>query len=142
MLGSVMYGALLGLGFLLLTRLAPQPVGSLAWWLLVAVQLSWGASITWRRTKLAFATGAMLAGAAGATVVVCAILFGHEFPRLPIRWAVPVYGLMVAGPLCLFIESRAHRGDWLLWEKHMEDKTALDILLGRHIPDLRNHVRN
>jgi hypothetical protein len=142
MWGSVIYGVLLGLGFFLLTRLAPQPAGSLAWWLLVAVQLSWAASITWRRTKLPFATGAMLAGAAGATLIFCAILSGHEFHRLPIRWAVPVYGLMVAIPLCLLIESRAHHANWLLWKKHMEHKTALDILLGRHIPDLGHYGRN
>jgi hypothetical protein len=142
MLGSAMYGLLLGLGFFLLARLAPQPAGSLVWWLLVAGQLAWVASITWRRTKLPFITGAMLIGAAGATLVFCATLSGHEFPWLPIRWAVPVYGLMVAGPLCLFIESRANRGDWLLWKKHMEHKTALDILLGRHIPDLGHHGRN
>jgi len=138
MLGSAMYGLLLGLVFVVLTELAPQPIGSLAWWILVAAQLSWGARITWRRTKLPFATAAMVGGATGATLVASAILSGHAFPWLPIAWAVPVYGLMAAGPVCLLIESRVHRDDWLRWSTYMEHSSAFDIMLGRHIPDWRN----
>lgn len=141
MAGSAMYGLLLGAGFYVLTQAAPQPAGALTWWALLAAQLSWGTSVTWRRTRLPFATAAMALGAVGAALMVCATAVGYELTSLPLAWAGPVYGLMVSGALCLLTESRAHPDDWQRWAGYMEHANALDILLGRHIPDLRNSGR-
>jgi hypothetical protein len=136
MLGSAMYGVLLAAAFFALTRLAPQPAGSLVLWLLLAGQLSRGAAITWRRTRLPFAMAAMLTGAGAFAILAVATVLGHVFPLLPVGWAVAVYGLIVAGAVCLLIESRVHRRKWSQWKSFMEHKSAWDILLGRHIPDL------
>jgi len=136
MVGSAMYGLVLGAGFFALTTLAPQPVGSAVWWSLLAGQLSWGASITWRRTRLPFATAAMLAGAGASAIVAVATVLGYAFSFLPIVWAVPVFGLLALGPVCLLLESRMHPREWSHWGTYMEHKSAWDILLCRHIPDL------
>lgn len=138
MFGSLMYGLFLGLSFVVLYQVAPQPGGALVWWSLNAVQLIRGAQMTWRRTRLPFATGAMLAAAVASVLICWATILGHHFPWLPLRWAVPVYALAATGPLCFVIESRVHRRQWRAWGTFMEDKGFVDVLLGRHIPDLRN----
>lgn len=130
------YGLFLGVMFFLFHRAFPQPAGAIAWWVLLAAQLSWGARLTWRRTRLPYATGAMVSGVIGASLLVFAMVIGHEWPGLPLGWAVPVFGLMIAGPVCLVIESRRNREAWQRWHEHMEHSSVLDILLGRHIPDL------
>ena len=137
MLGSAIYGACLGLGFVAVQRLAPQPIGWVVWWAFFAVQLAWASVLTWRRTALPFATTATLLGATTAGLLAVLSAVGFVFPELPLRLAVPVYSLIAAGPLCLLIESRVHRAQWLRWKEYMRAKSALDILLGHHIPNLR-----
>ena len=39
MAGSLMYGCVLGLGFFLATKIAPQPAGSVIWWSVLTIQL-------------------------------------------------------------------------------------------------------
>ena len=141
MLGSAIYGALLGVGFVAVQRVAPQPIGWVVWWAFFAVQLAWGSVLTWRRTALPFMTGALLVGSATAALLAVLSAAGFVFPALPFRFAVPVYFLMAVGPSCLLIESRLHRREWLRWKEHMQDKSAWDILLGRHIPDFRSAER-
>lgn len=140
MLGSMIYGACLGLGFVAVQRLAPQPIGWVVWWLAFAVQLARGATLTWRRTALPFATAALCLGATAAALIAVLSAAGFIFPDYPLRLAVLVYSLMVAGPLCLLIESRVHRAEWLRWRKDMQAKSAWDILLGRRIPNPRGEA--
>ena len=52
MLGSAVYGFFGGIAFVVLTRVAPQPSGSIVWWGFLAGQLTWGAAICWHRTGL------------------------------------------------------------------------------------------
>ncbi len=124
MLGSMIYGLVLGAGFVVAVEMAPQPVGSVVWWSLVAGQLSWGAAITWRRTRLPFATAAMLVGAGGAAILTVAALLGYVFLFLPLAWVVPVCSLIAVGPICFFLESRLHPREWAHWRTYMEHKSA------------------
>jgi hypothetical protein len=141
MSGAAVYGFFIAIGFVLLTRVAPQPVSSVIWWSFCALQLTWNSTICWRRTGLPFASAGM-----GISAVVSALLAilateGHVFSDLPFEWWVLVAVLMISGPVCLFVESRVHRTQWARWRDYQERKTAWDILAGRHIPRLRDTTR-
>jgi hypothetical protein len=137
MVGSVVYGLVLAVAFVLFCRAAPQPGGSTVFWCALALHLSFIATITWVRTRLPLATAAMGFGSAGAALSAVSAMRGQVFPLLPLEWALPVYGLAIAAPVCLLIESRVHRRQWELWRAHMDQMSALDILRGRHIPALK-----
>jgi hypothetical protein len=138
MLASTLYGLLLVLAFFALCRLAPQPAGSIVYWMLVTSQLSFAALRTWSRTRLPLATASMASAAIGAALVAGSVALGHTFPFLPIHWAPFVYRLLVVAVVCLIAESRLHRRKWMRWAAHMEHVTVLDIVRGRHIPELRD----
>jgi len=137
-MASAVYGAFIGLAFLVFTRLVPQPVGSVLFWGVVSLQLSWFAITCWRRTGLPFVTAAGVTGAAVAMSFLVLGVFGHPFPGVgPEAW-VPLAGVLVLGPLFLFIESRVNRAKWKQWAEHMAQRSAWDIVTGRHIPQLRD----
>lgn len=141
MAGSAVYGFLLGTGFVLLARVAPQPGGSLIWGTFLAGQLTWGAIVCWRRTGLPFATASMAIGAAMSACLAVLAATGRVFPDLPLAWWIPVGVGFATGSLCLFVESRVHRDKWRHWAEYMERKNAWDIFTGRHIPRLREDAR-
>jgi ABC-type polysaccharide/polyol phosphate export permease len=136
MLGAAVYGFFLGLGALLFIQLAPQPSGLILWWGFFAIQLTWGASLCWRRTRLPFATTAMVIAAASSGTLAVLAAVGHVFPDLPRTWWVPVGVGLFSSPLLFLVESRVHREKWMQWKQLMEQKNAWDILKGRHIPQL------
>ena len=137
-MAAALYGVTIGIGFVVFTRLMPQPLGSLIYWSFFSVQLSWGAMTCWRRTGLPFATAAMVTGAAMSACLAVLAAMGHPFQALaPESWVLFVGGT-VLGPLFLLIESRANRVKWQQWGRYMENKSFWDIVTGRHIPELRN----
>ena len=138
MWGSAVYGFFLGVGALLFVQTAPQPFGSIVWWGFFEGQLTWGAVLCWRRTRLPFASAAMAIAAASSGMLAALAVAGHVFPDLPRAWWVPVGGGLLSGPLLFLIESRVHRAKWMQWKHHMERKNAWDILKGRHIPELHD----
>ena len=137
MIGSAIYGAILGVAFTALRASMPHAVAEGIWWALLGAQLTFGAVVTWRRTALPFASAAMGIGAAGSLVLLSAALNGQELGTVVRTWPISMGILAASGPLCFLIESRAHRAQWLQWKRHMQDATPLDIFLARHIPDLR-----
>jgi hypothetical protein len=137
MIGSAIYGVLGGIAFVLLTRVVPGPAGSVVWWSFVAIQLTWVSAICWRRTGLPFATAAMVIAAANSGLLALLAMSGSAFPDLPLRWWIPVGFGLVAAPVCLLVESRVHRVESAQWRDYMAHKNAWDILVGRHIPNLR-----
>lgn len=138
MRASALYGLVMGIAIVLLTRVVPQPTGSIIVWGFFAGQLTWGALVCWRRTGLPFATAAMTIGAACSAALAVLAAGGHVFPDLPLGWWVPVGLGLVLGPLCLLVESRVHRAKWKRWGDYMEGKNLWDIVTGRHIPPLRD----
>jgi hypothetical protein len=132
------YGLIIVAALFVFTRLMPQPVGSVIYWGLLTVQLSWGAMTCWRRTGLPFATAALVSSAVMSVCLVVLAALSHPFPDLlPESW-VPLGGGMAIGPIFLVIESRVNRAKWKLWAQHMEHKSVWDIVTGRHIPQVRN----
>ncbi len=132
------YGAFLGISSVLLHHLLAEPTGSIIWWTAVAVQLTWGASLCWRRTGLPFATAAMAIGAATSACLVALAASGHVFPDLPVTWWLPVGAGLLSGPFCFFVESRVNRAKWIQWRAHVERSSVWAMFIGRHIPNLRD----
>jgi nucleoside recognition membrane protein YjiH len=136
-MASALYGALLGVVWVVLTTFVPQPADAIIFWSLICIQLAWGALICWRRTGLPFATAAMIAGSVVSAGLVVVALIGQPFPNLALAsWVL--FGCVAAvGPLFLLIESRVNPEKWREWKRHMETTTLWEIVTGRHIPDLR-----
>ena len=85
MRGAAVYGFIVGLVVLFLSRIAPQPAGSVIWWSVLAVQLTWGSTRCWRRTGLPFASAAMAIGAAASALLAVLATQGRVFPNLPLH---------------------------------------------------------
>jgi len=138
-MASGLYGALLGIVMVVLTKVAPQPAGAVMFWSLICVQMALVAMTCWRRTGLPFATAAMINGSVVSAGLVVLALIGQPFPNLaPASWVL--FGCEAAiGPVFLVIESRVNHEKWQAWARHMEGQTLWHVVAGRHIPDLRKH---
>jgi len=137
-MASALYGILIGISFLVFTRVVPQPLGSIILWGFFSAQLPWGAAICWRRTGLAFVTAAMALGGAMSAGLLVLATTGRVFPSLlPESWVLLGAGLVMV-PLFLLIESQVNRAKWKQWARYMESKNVWDIVTGRHIPQIRN----
>jgi hypothetical protein len=133
MKAGALYGLFLGV-FLAVAR----AVGPAMWtplFIAIACQLACFAVITWRRTRLPFMTaGACLAAVAGLTIG----LFGsREYEALLVAHPIAVLSLVPLFPLLMFLEKWAHPEVWRRLRTEAERATLRDMLLLRHIPDLR-----
>lgn len=98
----------------------------------------WGGTVLWRRTGLPFATAAVFLATAVAALLAVLAIAGWPFPYLFHGWLAPVTALLFFAPGLLIVESRVHPRQWAQWKAYAEDKNAWDILLGRHVPYLRD----
>lgn len=131
------YGLLGGLIMAYLIRFAPQPLGSIVLWSLLTVQLSVGAARMWQRMRLPLVTTALALGAVGTLLHLGLSLFGYTFLATPLGWRIVFWLLALPIPISFYIEARLHPQQWAAWEAVIRDSTVWDILLLRHIPDLR-----
>lgn len=121
-----------------LAKLAPQPMGGVVLWSILAVQQAWMGLVVWRRMALPYATLAQLAGSLASVGLVFAATRGRSFLTLPGWWAVGVYGLLAASLILTRMESVVHKDAWRAWDQNMRGSSLMDVLLLRHIPDLRH----
>jgi hypothetical protein len=135
--GGARYGLLFGIVYSAVHFLAPQPAGDAALWLLIGLQLLIGAVMTWRRTRMPFAAAGDVLGSAFSFTASWLLLRGYTVDTLPIRWIIALLLTAAAMALLIGIETRVNRPKWEAWRKYMEGSSALDILLGRHIPRLQ-----
>jgi hypothetical protein len=59
------------------------------------------------------------------------------FSDVMMRWLWPLVGWSALGLAVMYLEPLANRQKWAAWKRHMEDMSFGDMLLMRHIPDLR-----
>lgn len=123
---------------------APQPLGLGLFWAVVALQLGLFSMVLWRRTRLPFATAGMVASAAGSLLSCGLNLTGYRwpaysasFPGLPMLWAAPVLALLIAGPVCLFVESRVNRTQYRAWRQRQKEQGVWGLIAFRDVPDMR-----
>ena len=111
--------------------------------MLCAAALTTAAVLTWRRTRLPFATAGMACVAVASVMLVGLNLAGYPWPstaagpfNLPLPWEIAVLARILAAPVTVFTEARVHRSAWLQWSRHMENQGLWDLLRFRHIPVL------
>jgi len=114
--------------------------GSVAWlgvWIFVFCQLCAAARVVWMRTRLPFMTAGSLLGAIDALLIGLLIGSGDRLTALFFSHPVPA-ALLVLGPaMLMFSEARFHPDTWRRLRQHGDRWTVRDMLLLRHIPDLR-----
>lgn len=137
-MAAAQFGLFLGVAFFVLTKLVPQPAGSVILFGLFALQLSWGAVTCWRRTGLPFLTAALVnAAVMSLCLVVLAVIGRSVYDMAPESWVL-FGGAAVTIPLLNRIESRVNQQKWNELSRHMEHKNVWDVLTGRHFPELRD----
>ncbi len=137
MRGSLIYGAVGGLTFGALYSSAPTSVLALAI-AAVGVHMAWGARLCWRRTGLPLTSSAIAFGALVMGIAAVCTAGGHRFfLDWPPGWLGAAIVAWGGGMSCILAEPRVHPREWAAWKRYMSDMSALDILLGRHFPDLR-----
>jgi len=135
--GSALYGAVIGIVFLMQLRVAPQPAGSMVYWLLTAIQLASGSVVCWRRTGLPRATAAFAINSATAAGLAVLAALGRVFPDVPPQYLLLMALSVFSGLGLFFAESRVNRDKWARWSQPAARQRASDIVTVRHIPDLR-----
>ena len=120
-----------------LMALGPRPgvpaVFGGAWTFLLAV----AAVLTWRRTGLKLAATAMALGAVGMVLLTRILMRTDDLFAAPPGELAAFLAAVLLGPGLLFAQSRTQPARWARWKERSEGCTAADMLLFRHIPDLR-----
>ena len=96
-----------------------------------------GGVTTWTRTRLPYATASMCMGAVAFIAIAWEAGMRHTLADVVMRWMWPFLIWTVAGMAIMYVEPLANREKWAAWRRHMEGMSFGDMLLMRHIPDLR-----
>ncbi len=133
MSGSTIYFIILAILVSTVSVMQNQAV-SFVFWSLLSAQSAVGAVIVLRRTHFRFFGAALALGAVASALLAGLTSQGLRFPFVPLPWIVCFVLLILAGPLCFYLESRRHPVEWKQLGESMKQRSALDILLFRHIP--------
>jgi hypothetical protein len=141
------YGAALGGVSSLLLVCLPFPYGLLILCLGLGVQMACFAVVVWRRMRLPFVTAAAFCAAVGCAVQIYVALpataAGNARPQSysDVIYFWPMFAAAAIAPLCVLAEWCWNREESNAWKTAMEHCTITDMLLFRHIPDLRGRAR-
>jgi hypothetical protein len=144
---SAAYGAALGGVTSLLLFCLPFPYGLLILCLGLGVQMAGFAVVVWRPMRLPLTTAAALCTAVGCAVQIYVVLHttaaGNARPQsyADVIYFWPMFAAAAIAPLSVLAEWRWHRDQCNAWKTAMEHCTITDMLLFRHIPDLRGRAR-
>lgn len=130
-----LYGLLIGVAFIAMIRSGPQPLLGLVFYGLASLHADFAAIAIWQRTRLHLASAAVGLSAVALTVLGVAHVAGYVFPGIPWPLAVVCVSMSAASVLLMTREARRHPDRWKAWQHFMHDKSVLDIILLRHIPD-------
>lgn len=140
MSGAKIYGATLGVLAGSLTTMA-DPVGPTLFYGLLSAHTGLAAAIVWRRMRYPhLAVALALAAMASATIAgLCAR--GWRFPFAPLGWNLVIVAVFIGAFACYRKEARRRGSEWRSWREAIKSCSALDILLLRHIPQLKRPDR-
>jgi hypothetical protein len=133
---AAFYGVVVGLAITVAGSFGPT--GALLLWVVVFCQMSVGAVLVWKRTRLPLMTAGCVAGAgASAVFALLAAVNGDGWNDILFQHPLLVVGGAFCPALLMFSERWAHPDAWRRLREQSERSTVQDILLFRHIPDLR-----
>jgi hypothetical protein len=134
MANGARYGLFVGC-LLAVGRIAPA-----AWlcvWLILFCQFCIGTSVIWTRTRLPFMTAAMFVASIEALLLGIWIGNGDRLTTLVFGYPLLTVPLALAPAMLMFSEALFHPEAWRRIRQHDGPWTVRDMLLLRHIPDLR-----
>ena len=134
---GLIYGLLLGVTFAVLDRLN-SPIAWASYWALQALLLGVTAKLTWQRSRLFWLTATGAYAAVVSLIWVPVSLAGFTIGNLTYPWNVVFWVSALMCPLLLLISRIAHGDQLRAWEEQHPDPTLRDMLMFRHIPDLRS----
>lgn len=122
----------------MLETLLPEPSGTVVLWSCLTVALGTAAVVTWRRTRLPFASLAMAWAATASAALAAAGVAGVSWRTLVSENPIFTICAVLMCPTMFFIQARRDREAWRRWRERVESSSLRDMLLLRHIPNLRN----
>jgi hypothetical protein len=136
------YGLFMAGVMFVLTQVAPQPAGSIAFWTALTVQAAFGGWIIWRRLRLRwFGLGAVSALCLSLVMIPISargLNLATIATELPL-WAVGAIWLGVLFvPLSVGLESWRNTPEWRAWSARGERATLWEVITLRHVPDMRS----
>jgi hypothetical protein len=136
------YGAVLGGVMCLLLFALPFPLGLVILCGGLCVQLTCFAVVVWWRTRLPLFSAVALIGAIGCGVQIDVALHAFRVGVVPqgfadMRHFWPMAAIAPLVALCMLVEPWWHRDRCEPLKAAMEGCTVTDMLLFRHIPNLR-----
>jgi hypothetical protein len=134
---AAQYALFLAAVFILVSLVFPWGVGFAAFFYFLALQLIIASILTLRRTRLWYAASAMFLGAFGAALYGTMSLLNSrtEFRTL---W---LWGFFLAVMVLFLVEGKVRPKELQAWKDHQWKCSLIDMLLMRHIPDLRGPRR-
>ena len=134
---AAMFGMLFGIVLAMSDRLLGPTLASVLIWSWLAIMSGRMSVLVLERTGLRLTSIGMAGGALLSTAVVIAALLGTPWRDLVSRYWFLVGPLVFVAPGLMFLDRRQHRAEFDRWSAHQEQCTLLDLLMLRHIPDLR-----
>ena len=136
MSAGALYGAFIAGVLFILTKALPGTTGSIVFWTGLAIQLSVGSVIVWRRTRLPMMTASVAWGAGISVILTLSAMRGMPFEQLFWRDPVVVSTSLLLAPAVMFSERWLHPQAWHRLAQAIENSSVLDIMAFRHIPVL------
>ena len=135
MQAGALFGALLGVTFVIVGDLGPTPWRIMM--LVGGVLLVVMATLVWERTRLPRWTAGIAFGACVA--FSAAFLPGgkEDIQSLFLAYPLPTIAALLMPASLMFSESYFSKEKWQRVRERSESATLRDVLLFRHIPDLR-----
>jgi hypothetical protein len=137
MAAGALYGAFLFTLMSVLTTVFPPVVGWLVFWAALSVQLSAGAVVMWRRTRLPLMTTGFVVGASASAVFAATAARGVLPQEFLMSHPFLAGGLIALPPGLLYSEAWLRPNTWRQVKRRSREATFVEILTFRHIPDLR-----
>ena len=99
--------------------------------------LAAAAFLTWRRTGLRLAATGIAVGAGAMVLYTRVLMRTDDLFAAPPGELAALLGTILLGVALPFAQARTEPARWARWKDHAERCNAADMLLFRHIPDLR-----
>lgn len=142
MSAGVKYGFVLGVLFVLLGQVAPQPAGSVVLWTALSVDAGVSAWIIWRRLPLPWFRVGMIAALLVSLIMIPISARGLNLATIATELPLPAVIAIWLGalwvPLSIGLESLRDSPEWRAWKAHQEHAGLWDVITFRHVPDMRS----
>jgi hypothetical protein len=135
---GAIYGLFFAVAMFAFLIVLPHPLGARLFWSFITVQLLLGALLVWRRTRLPFATSSMAVAAAGVAIFAALGISPIHPQSHNLAALIGCVAAGVTAGVLMSAQARATPSVWAEWRRHAESCSMIDVLLGRHIPKLRN----